>query len=71
MKTEDPVSTPHCTRLYGVFADDKKCDVFWSCWNGEASRYQCAPGLAYDRDSRVCTWADQVAECREECMLIN
>jgi len=63
---EAAISTPHCPRLYGVFPDENKCDVFWSCWNGEASRYQCAPGLAYNRESRVCTWADQVAECKVE-----
>ncbi|KAL6258680.1 hypothetical protein P5V15_010632 [Pogonomyrmex californicus] len=63
---EPPISTPHCARLYGIFPDEKKCDVFWNCWNGEASRYQCSPGLAYDREARVCMWADQVPECRNE-----
>ncbi|XP_073982285.1 chitin binding Peritrophin-A domain-containing protein Gasp isoform X1 [Rhodnius prolixus] len=63
---EPPVGTPHCPRLYGIFADDGKCDTFWNCWNGEASRYQCSPGLAYDRDARVCMWADQVPECKNE-----
>lgn len=63
---EPPISTPHCERLYGIFADGAKCDVFWNCWNGEASRYQCSPGLAYDREARVCMWADQVPECRNE-----
>ena len=63
---EPPVGTPHCARLYGIFPDEKKCDVFWNCWNGEASRYQCSPGLAYDREARVCMWADQVPECRNE-----
>lgn len=62
--TEPPQSTPHCPRLYGIFPDEAKCDVFWNCWGGEASRYQCSPGLAYDRDSRVCMWADQVPECK-------
>ncbi|CAK1548175.1 unnamed protein product [Leptosia nina] len=63
---EPPISTPHCQRLYGIFPDESKCDVFWNCWNGEASRYQCSPGLAYDREARVCMWADQVPECRNE-----
>lgn len=66
MRTEPPVGNAHCTRLYGIFADEAKCDVFWNCWNGEASRYQCSPGLAYDREARVCMWADQVPECRNE-----
>lgn len=64
--TEPPVGTTHCPRLYGIFADEAKCDVFWNCWNGEASRYQCSPGLAYDREARVCMWADQVPECKNE-----
>lgn len=68
--TEPAVGNAHCTRLYGIFADEAKCDVFWNCWNGEASRYQCSPGLAYDREARVCMWADQVPECRNEGMSI-
>jgi hypothetical protein len=67
---EAPIGTPHCARLYGIFADEKKCDTFWNCWNGEASRYQCSPGLAYDREARVCMWADQVPECKVEGELI-
>ena len=63
---EAPIAAPHCSRLYGVFADEAKCDVFYNCWNGEASRYQCSPGLAYDREARVCMWADQVPECKTE-----
>lgn len=63
---EPPIGTTHCPRLYGIFADETKCDVFWNCWNGEASRYQCSPGLAYDREARVCMWADQVPECKNE-----
>lgn len=66
LPAEPPVGTTHCPRLYGIFADEGKCDVFWNCWNGEASRYQCSPGLAYDREARVCMWADQVPECRNE-----
>jgi Chitin binding Peritrophin-A domain len=69
--TEPAVSTAHCPRLYGIFADEAKCDVFWNCWNGEASRYQCSPGLAYDREARVCMWADQVPECKNEGLLRN
>ena len=64
--SEPPEGTPHCPRLYGIFPDDGKCDTFWNCWNGEASRYQCSPGLAYDRESRVCMWADQVPECKND-----
>ena len=63
---EPPIPAPHCPRLYGIFSDEAKCDVFWNCWNGEASRYQCSPGLAYDREARVCMWADQVPECKNE-----
>ncbi|KAJ8876116.1 hypothetical protein PR048_024025 [Dryococelus australis] len=41
---EPPIAATHCPRLYGIFSDDLKCDVFWNCWNGEASRYQCSRG---------------------------
>lgn len=63
---EPAISAPHCERLHGIFADDKDCSVFWNCWKGEASRYQCSPGLGYDREARVCMWADQVPECRND-----
>jgi hypothetical protein len=60
---EPPISTPHCPRLYGIFPDTNNCRVFYSCWNGESSRYECPPGLAYDNDQRVCVWADTVDRC--------
>ncbi|KAH7642026.1 protein obstructor-E [Dermatophagoides farinae] len=60
---EPPISTPHCPRLYGIFPDPSNCRIFYSCWNGEASRYECPPGLAYDDDQRVCVWADHVDRC--------
>lgn len=60
---EPPISTPHCPRLYGLFADTANCRVFYSCWNGEASKYECPPGLAYDNEQRVCVWADLVERC--------
>ncbi|XP_013789079.1 protein obstructor-E-like [Limulus polyphemus] len=63
---EPPISTPHCPRLYGVFGDEKDCKVFYSCWNGEGSRYECPPGLAYDPDHRVCVWADNVPNCKQQ-----
>jgi len=60
---EPPISTPHCPRLYGIFHDNSNCRIFYSCWNGEASKYECPPGLAYDSEQRVCVWADTVDRC--------
>lgn len=60
---EAPISTQHCPRLYGLFHDPANCRVFYSCWNGEASRYECPAGLAYDSEHRVCVWADHVDRC--------
>ncbi|XP_076346227.1 protein obstructor-E-like isoform X2 [Tachypleus tridentatus] len=65
-EVEPPISTPHCPRLYGVFGDKKNCQVFYSCWNGEGSRYECSPGLAFDPDHRVCVWADNVPNCKQQ-----
>lgn len=61
--TEPPISTPNCPRLYGIFPHNSNCRTFYSCWNGEASKYECPPGLAYDADQRVCVWADLVERC--------
>lgn len=61
--TEPPISTPNCPRLYGIFAHPTNCRVFYSCWNGDGSKYECPPGLAYDNNQRVCVWADLVDTC--------
>lgn len=61
--TEPPISTPNCPRLYGIFAHPTNCRVFYSCWNGDGSKYECPPGLAYDNNQRVCVWADLVDSC--------
>lgn len=60
---EPPQGTEFCPRLYGIFADESDCRIFWSCWGGEAKKYECAPGLAFDETNRVCTWADKVNRC--------
>ncbi|RWS07399.1 hypothetical protein B4U79_07846 [Dinothrombium tinctorium] len=60
---EPPISTPNCPRLYGIFPHPSNCRIFYSCWNGEASKYECPPGLAYDAEQRVCVWADLVDRC--------
>lgn len=60
---EPPQSTEFCPRLYGIFADESDCRIFWSCWGGESKKYECAPGLAFDETNRVCTWADKVNRC--------
>lgn len=49
--------------MYGIFPHNSNCRIFYSCWNGEASKYECPPGLAYDADQRVCVWADLVERC--------
>jgi len=63
---EPPQSTEFCPRLYGIFADESDCRVFWSCWGGEAKKYECSPGLAFDETNRVCTWADKVDRCQKK-----
>jgi hypothetical protein len=60
---EPPISTPNCPRLYGIFPHSSNCRIFYSCWNGEAAKYECPPGLAYDNEQRVCVWADRVERC--------
>lgn len=61
--SEPPISTPNCPRLYGIYSNKDNCRIFYSCWNGEASKYECPPGLAYDAEQRVCVWADLVERC--------
>jgi hypothetical protein len=60
---EPPQSSQNCPRLYGIFSDQADCRIFWSCWGGEAKKYECSPGLAFDETHRVCTWADTVSRC--------
>lgn len=63
---EPPQGTEFCPRLYGIFADEADCRIFWSCWGGEGKRYECSPGLAFDETNRVCTWADKVNRCKSK-----
>ena len=46
---EPAISTRHCPRLFGTYADEEDCGIFWVCQDGKANRYDCPPGLAYDR----------------------
>ena len=39
--------------------------------DGKANRYECPPGLAYDKVSRGCRWADQVAECSAAVVTVD
>ena len=66
--SEPAIASPNCPRQYGIFADEENCNTFWSCWAGEANKYECPPGLAYDSAQRVCVWADQVAACKKTGM---
>jgi len=68
---EPPISTTNCPRLYGTFADEEDCGVFWKCQDGKSNRYDCPPGLAYDQESRGCRWADQVKECSASVVTID
>merc|ERR1719187_2519029 len=63
---EPAQSSPNCPRLHGIFADDDDCSVFWNCWGGEGSRYQCGPGLGYNPRSRICDFISAVPECQAQ-----
>jgi len=68
---EPPISTTHCPRLFGTYADEEDCGIFWVCQDGKANRYDCPPGLAYDKKSRGCRWADQVPECSSNVITVD
>jgi hypothetical protein len=68
---EPPISTDNCPRLFGTFPDPVDCGVFWKCQDGKSNRYNCPPGLAYDKVSRGCRWADQVPECSAPAVQID
>jgi len=70
-KLEPPISTRNCPRLFGTFPDPEDCGVFWMCRDGKSNRHDCPPGLAYDQDMRVCTWADQVPECSSSQVIVD
>jgi len=70
-EVEPPISTRHCPRLYETYADEEDCGIFWVCMDGKANRYECPPGLAYDKESRGCRWADQVKECSAPVITVD
>jgi len=63
---EAPITRGHCYYLNGYFPDDQKCDIYYLCTDGEATQYQCGPGLAYDTVSGICDWIDKVPECKAQ-----
>jgi hypothetical protein len=64
-EVEPPISAANCPRLYGTFPDPDDCTGFYNCRDGLANRFECAPGLAFDDESRVCKWSDQVQRCKD------
>lgn len=45
--------------------------MFYKCINGKANKYECPPGLAYDKIEKGCKWADQVPECKSVLLTID
>ena len=54
------------SRLFGDFEDPENCAGWYNCRKGVATRYSCAPGLAWDKRDRTCKWADQVLSCQKQ-----
>eukprot|EP00092_Neocalanus_flemingeri_P015732 GFUD01017030.1.p1 GENE.GFUD01017030.1~~GFUD01017030.1.p1 ORF type:complete len:210 (-),score=45.05 GFUD01017030.1:162-791(-) len=49
-----------CDRKNGVFYDDITCDQFVTCQDNQPVHSQCAPGLVFDPEEKLCAWADEV-----------
>lgn len=57
---EEPHSNHLCPRRNGYFAhpDEKVCNIFYNCIEGEATEIVCPTGLHFDEYSGTCVWPD-------------
>lgn len=65
--SEEPKSNHLCPRRNGYFAhpDEKVCNIFYNCIEGEATEITCPTGLHFDEYSGTCVWPDSAH--REGC----
>lgn len=57
--------TDECPHQFGYYAmgDAKNCGQFKNCAAGRGFVFDCPDGLAWNKDTYLCDWPDQVADC--------
>ncbi|XP_049952536.1 protein obstructor-E-like [Schistocerca serialis cubense] len=68
---QPPQSTEDCPRQYGYFlrGDTSNCGKFVNCAAGVGYEFDCPEGLAFNADTLLCDWPDQVPTCDAEAFL--
>ncbi|KAK7579758.1 hypothetical protein V9T40_000387 [Parthenolecanium corni] len=58
LELQEPHSNHLCPRRNGYFAhpDEKVCNIFYNCIEGEATEIVCPTGLHFDEYSGTCVW---------------
>lgn len=58
--TENPQPNYLCPRRNGYFAhpDEKICNIFYNCIEGEGTEIVCPNGLHFDEYAGTCAWPD-------------
>jgi len=54
-----PKGTGACTRRNGIFYSNDTCTDFVTCRDNNPSFGQCADGLVFDAQQKICAWADE------------
>jgi len=58
-RLQTPKGTGPCTRRNGIFYTNDTCNEFVTCRDNHPSFGQCAAGLVFDTQQKICAWADE------------
>jgi len=67
LELQPPKSSKLCPRRNGYFAhpDERVCNIFYNCIEGESTEIVCPSGLHFDEYQGICVWPD--AAGRQGC----
>jgi len=65
-RLQAPLGTGPCIRQNGVFHSSTSCTKFITCKHNQPTPGTCAQGLVFDKERKICGWADDVL--RQGCL---
>jgi len=56
---QSPKGSGQCLRRNGIFYTNETCTDYVTCRDNHPSHGQCATGLVFDPEQKICAWADE------------
>jgi len=56
---QSPKGSGQCFRRNGIFYTNETCTDYVTCRDNHPSHGQCATGLVFDPEQKICAWADE------------